>query len=151
MGRRQNTVRSCGTPPYACRPSGLPHPAGHGGPGRQFGVAQQDQEVLHDGDQVVLYALTGEATPAGALEAVLRGGPSEAAFEQPLAPPSIPPPRGAMGLRTGQVEQFLVGITLERPPRFGPCAMSPQRAGRAYPARRAVFVIATSRVIVVAP
>src|SRR6266567_1282065 len=114
-------------------------------------MTQQDQKVLHDGNEMVLDALPFEPAPAGALEAVRGGGPTEAAFEQPLAPPSVPPARRAVRLRARQVEQLLVGITLEGPPLFGPRAVRAQRAGGAHPARGAVFVIATSGVIVVPP
>ena len=114
-------------------------------------MAQQDQEVLDDRDQVILDALPLEPAPAGALEAVLRGGPSEAAFQQPLSPASIPARGRAVGLSARQVEQFLVGIAFERATTLVLGAMGAKLTGGTRARRRAVFGVTAPGVKVVPP
>ena len=111
----------------------------------QLAVPEENQEVLHRGDQVILDTLPFESAPAGALETVLRRGPTEAAFQQPLASPPVAARGRAVGLRAGAIEQFLCGIAFERAARFVLGAMGAQRTGITHAARRAVFVVKSDR------
>lgn len=108
-------------------------------------MPEQDADVLHHCNHVILDSLPPRSSPSSALESVIVGCISKASFHEPFS--SHPVTLRCQGLRLcpSRINGLLVIVPLQRSGgSVCTCALCTQRAGTAYSRRAGILICLSS-------